>query len=76
MKENDKLRLIDERINMLTKDLEIKDRDEFICLENYHNFDQNVQKIDQFAKYISPETRKVMPYQGNGNSSNIYQKVY
>jgi putative ribosome biogenesis GTPase RsgA len=39
MKENDKLRLIDERINMLAKELDIKDRDEFICLENYHNFD-------------------------------------
>jgi hypothetical protein len=32
LKENDKLILIEERIDMLSKELDIKDRDDFICV--------------------------------------------
>jgi hypothetical protein len=32
LKEDDKLILIEERIGMLSKELDIKDRDDFICV--------------------------------------------
>jgi hypothetical protein len=38
IKENDKLMLIEERIQILKKELDIKDRDDFICLESYKEF--------------------------------------
>ena len=68
IKENDKLMLIEERIQTLKKELDIKDRDDFICIENYKDFPTNSTGQKD---YHLTNKRTSFP-----NSQNMSQNLY